>query len=388
MNDITSVHAERAHSRIGPSQAKRVWNCPGSVQLIDSLDLGPQIAGFAASEGTRAHEMVEHALLKRQPVTGTDDMAEAAATFVAMVERDVAQCSSKHILLVEASVDLRRHHPELFGTLDAALLDPDRGKLTIYDLKTGRLAVEADDLQLRLYAAMALEQFGARAEGVLTIETVVHQPYAKHPDGTTRRARHSRGDIIRVASEYVERAHLATGGNEPGGLVAGPHCKFCPARAQCPAFREMQTKAAQIEFGPGSVMTQGPSAADAIPLEELGAMLTAAAKLKPWIIAVEARALAVMEQSGIELPGWTLRDKRPVRAWVDTDQALQRLRTLGVPVADCYVQSFISPFQAEKKLKPADRPAIADLITANSSGKALAPLPGTLSSADNLETEH
>ena len=157
MNDNpTPVHAERAHSRIGPSQAKRVWNCSGSVQLIDSLDLGPRVTGFAASEGTRAHEMVEQALLKRQPVIGSDDMAEAASAFVAMVERDVAQCNARHILLVEAPVDLKRHHPELYGTLDAALLDPERGKLTVYDLKTGRLAVEADDLQLRLYAAMAL----------------------------------------------------------------------------------------------------------------------------------------------------------------------------------------------------------------------------------------
>jgi hypothetical protein len=378
---MDATHAERAHSRIGPSQAKRVWNCPGSVGLIDSLELGPQVAGRAAAEGTRAHEMVEHALLKRRPIEGTDDMAEAAATFVALVERDAAAASAKHILLVEAPVDLRRHHPELYGTLDAALLDPDRGKLTIYDLKTGRYAVEADDLQLRLYAAMALEQFGDRAKGVLVIDTVIHQPYAKHPDGVTRRARHNRADIIRIASEYVERAHAATDANEPGALVAGAWCKWCAARSQCPAYRDMQTREAGMEFGPGSVMVKGPGSAEAIPLGELGAMLTAAARLKPWIAAVEARALEAMEH-GAELPGWTLRDKRAMRQWIDEEQAATRLQAMGVPEGSCFVRVFISPAAAEKLFKPALRSSLANLITANSSGKALAPLPGTLSSAD------
>jgi hypothetical protein len=383
---MDATHAERAHSRIGPSQAKRVWNCPGSVGLIDSLELGPQTVGRAAAEGTRAHEMVEHALLKRRPIEGTDDMAEAAATFVALVERDAAAASARHILLVEAPVDLRRHHPELYGTLDAALLDPERGKLTIYDLKTGRYAVEADDLQLRLYAAMALEQFGDRAKGVLVIDTVIHQPYAKHPDGVTRRARHNRADIIRIASEYVERAHAATDANEPGALVAGAWCKWCAARSQCPAYRDMQTREAGMEFGPGSVMIKGPTSAEAIPLTQLGAMLTAAARLKPWIAAVEARALEAMEH-GAELPGWTLRDKRAMRAWIDEEQTLTRLQAMGVPEADCWVRSFISPAAAEKLFKPALRSSLANLITANSSGKALAPLPGTLSSAD-VETEN
>jgi hypothetical protein len=93
-----------------------------------------------------------------------------------------------------------------------------------------------------------------------------------------------------------------------------------------------------------------------------------------------------MEHLGAELPGWTLRDKRAMRQWIDEEQALTRLHAMGVPEADCFVRSFISPAAAEKLFKPALRSSLANLITANSSGKALAPLPGTLSSAD-VETE-
>jgi hypothetical protein len=388
MGDISNIdHAERAHSRVGPSQAEPLFHCLGSVKMVEQHGIEPASPGRAALAGTRAHQMAETALLKRSPVVGEDDMAEAARGFVALVEGEVGRSGPDHILLVEARVDMSRHHPELYGSVDAMLYDPGRSRLWVYDLKTGVAPVEADALQLQLYAAMGLESLGARAENVATIETVVYQPFARHPDGITRRARHSRANIRKVASAYVEKVYLALDSNEPQPLTAGKWCRWCRARAVCPAYRAMQTEGARIEFAPDGSMSQTPTAADAIPVEQLGAMLTACARLKPWIAAVEARALFLMQHLDADLNGWTLRDKRPVRSWIDEERALKRLRSMGLPTETLFEQKFVSPAQAERLLRPADRATVADLIIATSSGKTLAPLPTNTASADFNEEQ-
>jgi hypothetical protein len=382
----TIDHAERAHSRIGPSQAERVWHCAASVQMTEKHGVARE-AGAAALAGTKAHEMAERALRKQGPVEGDDDLADAARLFVLTVEADVAASGPDHVLLVEEQVGLERHHPELTGTMDAALLDPGRRRLYLYDLKTGRVPVEADVLQLQLYAAMVLEKLGERAADVDTVETVIVQPYARHADGTVRRARHMRADIIATAQEYVTRAWVATGSNDMPEATAGVWCKYCPARGACLAFRDYQTEKAKLEFAPtGQLLKMLPPAND-IPLEHIGYLLTAAAMLKPWIAAVEERGLYVMETLKVPIDGWSLRDKRATRRWTDPGRAEKRLRAMGLPSNKLYKQEFITPAQAEKILALQDRGAIQDLIIAESSGKTLVAQPFLSESVniDNLE---
>ena len=85
---------EKTHARLSPSASKRWLTCPGSVRLIESLDL-PETFNRYAAEGTVAHEIHELALLakgvaadhigKKMTVDGfkftvNDNMADAVQT--------------------------------------------------------------------------------------------------------------------------------------------------------------------------------------------------------------------------------------------------------------------------------------------------------------------
>ncbi len=217
------------------------------------------------------------------------------------------------------------------------------------------------------------------------VETIIVQPYAQHPDGPVRRARHTKAAIIHTAAEYVSRAWTATGANEMPEAVAGKWCRYCPARAQCVAYRTEQTRRAGIEFGVDGSVTAPLPDVNEIPAEQLGKMLTAAAMMKPWIAAVEARALVLMENLHVQVPGWYLREKRATRKWIDPERAEKRLRAMGVPSEQLYERKFVSPAQAEKLLRAVDRPSLTDLIIAEIGGVALAPQPYNRDSAD-MET--
>jgi len=60
----THVIEDKTHARLSPSASKRWMVCPGSVRLIESLDL-PETFNRYAAEGTVAHEIHELALLAK-----------------------------------------------------------------------------------------------------------------------------------------------------------------------------------------------------------------------------------------------------------------------------------------------------------------------------------
>ncbi len=118
----------------------------------------------------------------------------------------------------------------------------------MFDLKSGRIHVPADALQLKLYAGMAFMALSpADQRKIKFINTIVVQPNG----GTdpVRRARHTVVEIIKTLSDYVDCAHVAT--NEPDPpLHAGPWCRshFCSARTSCDAFRAFTAQEAVAEF--------------------------------------------------------------------------------------------------------------------------------------------
>lgn len=56
--------ANNGHSKLGPSGAKRWMYCTASVGLIDKHEVVSE-SGDAAREGTAAHLVLEHRLMKK-----------------------------------------------------------------------------------------------------------------------------------------------------------------------------------------------------------------------------------------------------------------------------------------------------------------------------------
>jgi site-specific DNA-methyltransferase (adenine-specific) len=231
------------HSRIGPSSAALVWHCAGSLQAQDAA--GRPAAGEAAERGSDLHALAER-LLRSGRRFVTQSVPPEVAAYVAEVRRYAATADAAP--LIEHRLDLSGYHPELYGTLDAAVVNRLDGTLAIFDFKTGARDVPADALQLKLYGGMAFVGLPADAAADISeIITVVVQPNGS--GAPVRRARHRVADVLATLSEYVERAHIATGTTDPP-RTAGPWCReyFCAARATCPAFAAVVAREAQDEF--------------------------------------------------------------------------------------------------------------------------------------------
>ena len=121
-------------------------------------------------------------------------------------------------------------HPECSGTADAVLIGEEA--LIICDLKTGKWAVDVEDnAQLKIYALGALEMFGT--DNHKTVETVIVQPTGWHRDGAIRSTTYDIGNLVNWGFDTLRPSALSCFEPDPEP-VAGEHCRFCPAKPNCP----------------------------------------------------------------------------------------------------------------------------------------------------------
>ena len=139
-------------------------------------------------------------------------------------------------------------------------------------------------------------------------------------------------------------------------LNTGDHCKFCPAKAICPAING--------ELG-GLLVIAEDTAAD------LASTLDKIAAIEPWLKGIKQDAHTLMEDGG-KIPGWKLVAKRKIRKWAqgDGDTAV-KLISLGLSSTDAWKQTLVSPAQAEKLLDKEQHDKLDKLIEAKSSGTTL-----------------
>jgi hypothetical protein len=331
--------------------------CPASIRLSEGVE---QKRSVFAEEGSAAHFLAEVALLGRRqaaeyldrvirPVGGgfsilkagaepqdgdylvTEEMAEAVQIYLDTVREGAGNGSR---LVIEKKFDLGAYVPGMFGTVDAARIEPFK-KVTVIDLKYGAgVAVEVEENpQLKIYGLGACQ--GELPERV---ELVIVQPRARHRDGPVRRWEVAAADLEKWAREELVPAALAT--EDPAApIAAGNHCRFCPALGGCPAVRDLALEVARADF-------QDPPefpAPELLSNAELARVLTFNDVFKSWIKAAEAEGQNRMERGEV-LEGFKLVRKRTRRRWIDEEQAAARLSLF----AEYFVTRLISPAQAYK----------------------------------------
>jgi hypothetical protein len=269
---------DEAHSPIGPSSASRLFACPASYATAELLGrstacMATPVAA-AAERGSREHTLVESAFRNNTwPEVALEfdgyPMGVAAQLVIKTVTTLVRQSTRPELLLVEEMLDGRRYHPLYFGTVDVALLWRDRAdqlRLSIVDLKTGSHVIQADALQLKLYAALVLldPRTRERARPVWHISTTIVQPHASPmpAGGAVRTAHFTRQQILGDTMAYLDVADAATRPDAVGVLarIPGEHCLFCPAKPACPARRAQREAQAALMLSPVSF---DPEAVDA-----------------------------------------------------------------------------------------------------------------------------
>jgi len=362
------------HSNIvGGSTAKRVIACPASVKLAQQMP--PKPSSKYADEGTLLHNIMDAVLMQdRKPedfigfelngVTVTAELIEAKV-LPALAALDEIDPDKRMDFECETVVGFGDDLPDVFGSAD--LIGRIGNRAVVLDWKFGDgidVPVE-ENPQAMFYAAAAMRTRAVwwAFQGVDEIECVIVQPTARTPvkRWLTTPAR------IRAFEVELFGAVKAALGPEPA-MVAGEHCRWCPAKPVCPLLTGSAERALQMQI----------KAMDA-PL--IGQMLGQADLLEQWIADLRALAFQILQEGGV-VPGYKLVPKRATRQWVDAEKARVALEGLGLQSEELTETKLLSPAQMEKVLKKRKLPMPDDLIVAVSSGDTLAteddPRPASL----------
>lgn len=293
-------HTIRKHARLSASRAERFMTCPGSYRLESQMPYEP--SGPEAAIGTAIHELSE-AMMRGDDLIQADypdDHWEMASDYVRFINELVANPRKK---LIEVNVDngLKSLHQALGGTADAVLVDGNH--LHVVDLKTGRVAVDAENnKQLLTYAVGVMRQFNAPA----SIECTMHifQPKAGHSKWTV-----SGNDLVKHGLELKAAAELALTPDAPTS-PSPDACKYCRAKTICPSMRAKVQDNARKDFAPDTSVTP-----DMLDLAELASN---------WAEAVKTAAMAQIKTTPIT--GWTLKPGRKMRFWKAEGLAIEALK--------------------------------------------------------------
>ncbi|MPZ19532.1 MAG: DUF2800 domain-containing protein [Luteitalea sp.] len=367
------THSTRAHAKLSPSAAHRWFACPGSIRLSAGI---VDKSSVYADEGTAAHMLAERCLTNNADAdqyandtitvrdgvefTVDQEMGEAVQVFLDRVRHYE---SLGYEIQVEQRLDLGHLSPGQFGTGDAIAFKD--GDLHLFEYKHGRgVAVDPkDNPQLLSYVSGAAKRYHNRRVEFVTCHVV--QPRAPHKDGPVRMWATTPKVLAAFEQEFREAAGRTADPNAP--LVAGDHCRFCPAAAICPALRDKSMEIARAEFDdPAEVAKLTPA--------DVGEILHG-------LDLVEARCRRIREfahqeaNDGRTPEGWKLVYKRANRRWADEGKAAQALK-LGFDLGDdeIFERKLVSPAKADSLVGKKAAAALKPLIDKTPSGTALAPV--------------
>ncbi len=278
-----------------------------------------------AKEGTDAHSLCEHKVLKAlgrdSPDltenldyfdTEMDDCSDEYRNFVMeQVEDSKAHCSDP-LVLVEERLDFSKWVPEAFGTGDCVIVAD--GLLTIIDFKYGvGVLVEAEDNpQMRCYALGALDAYGGLYD-IKTVRMCIFQPRRDHVSISEI----SVDDLLKWASEELAPKAMQAWNGE-GELVAGDHCMFCNAKAVCRARAEYNLELAEYEL----------TVPDTLSDDEIAAILAKIDELTAWASDVKEYALS-QALAGTKYRGYKVVEGRSVRKYTDEEAVAKAVLKAG-----------------------------------------------------------
>jgi len=356
-----------AHATLGASNAHRWMACPGSVRLEATLP--PEPSSPHAREGTAAHALLELCLAAGlhpdtfvgQEVEGwevTSEMARAVAVAYDHVQYLITEEYPGAEMGLEQRVQIRLLDTdrELFGTADVVLV---RGHdIHVIDYKHGRgVYVPAqDNPQGKYYLAGACELW--QHQSILSASFTIVQPRCPGPDGDVIRTMTMDAADMEQWYEELQAAVDAVDGPDPALNPGDKQCRWCRAKAICPALKERALEVAQEEF---------PVAA--LSPEEMGELLDKADLAEAFIKAIRAHAHAEAER-GVEVLGWKLAPRRARRYWTDEDEVMEWAEGFDTDARELLLpRSLVSPAKAEKILGKKNVPDT--LIESRSSGTKL-----------------
>lgn len=323
------------HAKLSPSSSARWLACTGSVKAEQGYK---NYSNKAASDGTAQHEVADLCLKSCgdaeyfigktiEGVLITDDMADTVQKYLDYVRA----FENEHTeLSAEQRVDFNHLVQGGFGTLDAAVIDYDKRVCNIFDLKTGRIFVDAENnTQGQLYALGLLNEL----EFLDVVDTfVIH---IVQPPSSNYSSWEISVDDLKVFGQYVERqAKIALSDNAP--RTAGEsQCMWCKAAPDCPTLFEHTQVVIGSDFDDLD--------ADVLSQEQKRLVLDNKVLIERFIQAIQDDVERTLLDGG-KFDGYKLVEGRSNRKYTDTAETYLTDK-LG---DDAYKKTLISLTAAEK----------------------------------------
>jgi len=367
---VSAKSWNKAHSLLSPSSAGRWSACHASVQAESQYE--NESSEFAV-EGTVAHKMGEICIntecnpsdvtieqLKKavpewEETSVPDNMYEAVQTYLDIVDDYVHEASNNTEIYVELRVDLGGIHPGMFGTIDFALFDRKKKKITLIDYKHGAgVWVDVDgNKQLILYAIGGLQHAANNKGEFKTVEVCIVQPRCfKTGEGAVRSITYTIPELQKFAKGLKLAANKTIEPNPT--FTSGSHCQFCRYAGDCPELRNTASYAIPYDEE-GNIIDISKLNNEQLAL----AYSMVEDHLKPWTSAIWNGMLRRAE-SGEDMPGWKRVQKIGNRQWIDAIVAEKTMKKAGLK--GIYSDpKLLSPAQIEK-LKEEDKEFLIKLV--------------------------
>ena len=390
-----------AHSYWSASKFESIMLCPGKIVLEDGA---PDSTNAYAAEGTAAHQVLTWALQEERPASAYIGRIIMVDEFSFVVDDDMAEhvqvcidyCNDLRgddgVLFADIRVNYSEYlgvaFDQAWGTADVIVARGD--ELIVVDFKYGR-GVEVDaerNPQMSLYGLGALQAYQGLVADFNRVRMAISQPRVKKAPSewdcsVDELEAWGRSTARSAVASCVQATQLDE--NDPVWQdtflrPAEKACKFCKAKATCPALRDEVWNSTHDGSGPATAgdfadLTVADDAHIKICNNDwISGALSKVDLIEDWCKSVRAEAERRL-LAGDQVPGWKLvAGKKGNRAW-DKDVDVEGvLRSMRLKEDVMYDRKVISPATAEKLAKagaigPRQWARLQEIIT-QSEGKA------------------
>ena len=347
------------HSIFAPSSLHRILACPASFQ--ESQKVAKEKSSVYARKGTLKHD----AFTKVWPhyVAGMTNLYEEVWKFCKiMTEQDAEMqaqmpwktedeqhvlsacdfvkaqlitCGPNATITLESRVSLASWGlPDIWGTPDIVIHDPDNRRILLDDEKYGQgVPVYAEDNpQLMSYMAGVVgfpPMYDTYSISIVQPPLDLYSTFEFDTD-----------QLKAFVATLKEGIELCKSDN-PVYNPSTETCKFCPARNNCRARYDLAMTEAQQVFGLAGKLPDVTPEMKA----KLASMLANLEQVKKSVYA----DLQATIMNGGSVPGYKLVAGRSIRKWADDGAALKFLmKHKHLKEDDLFEEKFISPSKAEK----------------------------------------